>query len=119
HFSGTATAQNLGRPGNGGDPAAAIGARSAGEFCGGDQREDSGEPELYGVERDAGVVRGAVQAADGDHHQVATGKNSAASSRQANSAGRGRGGAGIGRALGRAADLVSAGKNSGTRAERR
>ncbi len=63
--SGAAAAKNVGRARHGGDHAAAFGTGSDGEFRGDADRKDSGEFKLYGVERDAGLVREAVRIDDG------------------------------------------------------
>src|SRR5579863_474180 len=77
--AGATTAKNLGGTGNGGDSAAPLRTGRAGELRGDAVRENSGQFELYGVERNTRVVRGAMQTRNGDHDEAAAGEDSARS----------------------------------------
>ncbi len=69
-FPRAAAQENLGGPGNGGRAAAAFRAGRDAEFCGDARGQNSRESELHVVERNARLVRRAMQAANDDHTQV-------------------------------------------------
>ena len=74
-------AASVERPGNGRHPAAAVGARRPGEFRGNARGQNPGKSELHRLERIARLLRRAVQAGNGHHHQGAARPYSAARSR--------------------------------------
>ena len=81
-------AQNLGRPGNGWHPAAAVGPRRTGKLRRSAKRQNPGKSELHRLQRNARVLRAAMQNQNRNHHQAAAGKNPAESPRKTNPAGR-------------------------------
>ena len=110
--------QHLAGPGNGRHSAAAFGAGRAGEFRGDAGGQSSGESELHDLERSAGIVRRAVQARNGHHHEGAARAHSAESPRQDDPARRGGRRLAPRRKNRRAAALVPSGRVARARAER-